>query len=150
MVLELYQQLGSAVRRHGAQDRDMPLTKKGTPLKGGYHNHPCTRWTGDSRQHYQWASEHALALATEYQYRYDKIHSCTQGILFLSNMDHFIPEGPLTPFAQAMPDIYKNDDAVYAYRSYYLYDKRKNIQCEWNKTRPAPTWFTDIRSVVKW
>ena len=42
MVLELYQQLGSAMRRHGATDKDMPLTQSGKPLKGGYHNHPCT------------------------------------------------------------------------------------------------------------
>ena len=49
MVIEIFQQLGSAVRRHGATDSMMPLTQKGTPLRGGYHNHPCTRWTGDCR-----------------------------------------------------------------------------------------------------
>ena len=31
MVVELYQQLGSAVIRHGATPDVMPLTKKGTP-----------------------------------------------------------------------------------------------------------------------
>lgn len=29
----------------------------------------------------------------------------------------------LTPFAQAMPDKYKDDDAIKAYRHYYLGDK---------------------------
>ena len=44
MVVETMQMLGSAVIRHGAQPDDMPLTSKGTPLKGGYHFHPCSRW----------------------------------------------------------------------------------------------------------
>ena len=34
MVVELYQQLGSAVIRHGATPDMMPLTKKRTPLRG--------------------------------------------------------------------------------------------------------------------
>ena len=72
MVLELYQQMGSAMRRHGATDKDMPLTAKGTPLKGGYHNHPCTRWVGDTRANFEWAAEHAIALCEEYTYRYGK------------------------------------------------------------------------------
>ena len=32
MCVELYQQLGSAVIRHGATPDQMPLTSKGTPL----------------------------------------------------------------------------------------------------------------------
>ena len=34
-------------------------------------------------------------------------------------IDKVIPKGKLTPFAQAMPDEYKDDDVVKAYRSYY-------------------------------
>ena len=65
MVVELYQQMGSAMRRAGVPDALMPLTKKGTPLKGGYHNHPCTRWVGDNRKNFCWAAEHGLALCAE-------------------------------------------------------------------------------------
>ena len=144
MVLELYQQLGSAVRRHGATDSQMPLTQKGTPLKGGYHNHPCTRWCGDSRSNYEWAAEHAIALAEEYTYRYGKKHACEDGIRMLAEMSHMIPQGKLTPFAQAMPDEFHNSDAVQAYRDYYFYDKRKNIDCSWSKGRPSPRWWNDM------
>jgi hypothetical protein len=139
MVLELYQQLGSAVIRHGAKPHMMPLTSKGTPLKGGYHNHPCTRWCGETRANYKWASNHALALCSQYFQRYGKIHTCQQGIEMLSQMFHLIPEGELTPFAQAMPDQYKDSNPVTAYRNYYLNEKREfanwrlgNVPYWWN------------------
>ena len=141
MVLELYQQLGSAARRHGATDPQMPLTQSGKPLKGGYHNHPCTRWCGDSRSNFDWAAKHAIALAEEYTYRYGKQHACEKGIRHLAKMRDMIPEGRLTRFAQAMPDEYRNECAVTAYRDYYSIDKRNNIKVEWNKTRTHPEWW---------
>lgn len=150
MVLELYQQLGSAVRKHGATDSDMPLTQKGTPLKGGYHNHPCTIWVGTTRSNYQWAVEHALALCEEYTHRYNKVHSCKAGILHLAKMDGLIPNNALTEFAQAMPTEFQvKNNAVKAYRNYYLYDKRFNIDCSWRKTRSAPKWWNIVVNATK-
>tara|TARA_Y100001963_G_C6589638_1_gene357363 strand:+ start:127 stop:627 length:501 start_codon:yes stop_codon:yes gene_type:complete len=141
MVVELYQQLGSALRRHGATDGQMPKTSKGTPLKGGYHNHPCTRWCGDSQSNFLWAADHAISLAEEYTYRYGKKHACSDGIYQMSEMYHLIPEDRMTPFAQAMPDEFKNKCAVTAYRDYYSIDKRNNIKVEWKKRRNKPYWW---------
>jgi hypothetical protein len=143
MVVELYQQLGSALRRHGATDDVMPFTKKGTALKGGYHDHPCTRWTGDTRDNFMWACIHALALSEEYTHRYDKVHFCHDGIKQMAKMSWMIPIGSLTPFAQAMPDEFKNQDAVQAYRDYYNINKRESITCKWDKGRPEPSWWTE-------
>lgn len=141
MVVELFQQLGSAVIRHGAKEKDMPLTSKGTPLKGGYHNHPCTKWCGDSRSNYNWASVHALELCNEYFKRYNKIHSCQKGIEKLSNMDHFIPEGEMTRPALAMPEQYKSDDVVKSYRNYYIYEKSNFAK--WERGSQIPKWFIE-------
>ena len=138
MVLELYQQMGSAVIRHGAKPNEMPLTSKGTPLRGGYHHHPCTRWVGDSQSNYKWASEHALGLCSEYTKRYGKKHSCEDGIKHLSNMTTKIPSGELTPFALAMPDNYKCNDPVQSYRNYYLGDKKSFAK--W-KLGNVPDWW---------
>ena len=138
MVLELFQQMGSAVIRHGATSDMMPLTAKGTPLKGGYHNHPCTRWCGDSRENFNWASIHALELCKEFTNRYGKVHSCQKGIEKLCDMDYLIPEGELTKFATAMPDEYKDQDAVKAYRTYYKKDKREFAT--W-KMGNVPDWW---------
>lgn len=139
MCVELFQQLGSAVIRHGATPDQMPLTAKGTPLKGGHPNHPCTKWCGETRSNFRWASLHALSLCREYTSRYGKIHSCQKGIEHLSNMESFIPDGELTPHAQAMPDQYKNENAVTAYRNYYLHEKKDFAK--W-KMGNVPTWWT--------
>ena len=154
MVVELLQQLGSAVIRHGAKPEQMPLTKKGTPLKGGYHNHPCTRWVGDSRANYMWAIDHAQELCREYTRRFDKTHFCEAGIRHLRYMSKRIPEGNITPFALAMPDDYRpenvdsediiyhatGDTAVQAYRDYY----HSKQFAQWNKGTDAPSWWMGI------
>jgi hypothetical protein len=139
MIVELYQQMGSAVIRHGANPDQMPLTSKGTPLKGGYHNHPCTRWCGDSRINYMWASTHAIALCEEYTSRYKKTHFCENGIKHLADMQYMVSDGPLTKFALAMPDEYKCADAVQAYRTYYLKDKKSFAK--WKKLNNVPEWW---------
>lgn len=138
MVVELYQQMGSAVLRHGAKDEDMPLTAKGTPLKGGHKNHPCTKWVGDTKKNYEWAAHHALELCNQYTQRYNKIHSCQKGIEKLCQMIDMIPEGELTPFAQAMPEEYKDPNPVKAYRTYYIKDKKDFSKWKMGNT---PEWF---------
>ena len=105
----MLQMLGSAVIRHGATPEQMPLTKKGTYLKGGYHRHPCSLWVGDSSDNYVWTVRHALEICKEYTNKYGKIHFCEAGIRHLSNMVKLIPEGNRTHFALAMPDEYRPD-----------------------------------------
>tara|TARA_R100000329_G_scaffold140090_1_gene122175 strand:+ start:914 stop:1480 length:567 start_codon:yes stop_codon:yes gene_type:complete len=152
MVVEMLQQLGSAVIRHGATPEVMPLTKKGTPLKGGYHNHPCTLWVGETRDNFYWACDHALALCTEYTKRFGKTHFCERGIEKLFCMAELIPEGDLTPFALAMPDEHRPEachiksgylfhatgtTAVDAYRRYY----HSKEFAKWEKGTDAPEWW---------
>ena len=139
MVVELYQQLGSALRRHGVQDQDMPLTKAGKPLLGGYHNHPCTRWVGDSKMNFAWAYIHGKELCKEYSLRFCKEHFCEKGIDRMGTLWDNIPNVPMTNFAQAMPDEYRNPDAVEAYRTYYRRDKVRFAK--WEKGRCRPYWF---------
>ncbi len=139
MVVELYQQIGSALRRYGATDDVMPTTKGGTPLKGGYHNHPCTRWVGDSRDNFRWAVQHGLALCEEFKLRYNKPHYCEDGIRMMGELADLIPQGELTEFAQAMPDECRQPSAVFAYRIYYKVDKSRFAK--WEKGREAPSWW---------
>jgi len=139
MVAELFQQLGSAARRHGATDDMLPLTKRGTPLRGGYHNHPCTRWVGASSSNYEWAVTHALALCDEYTFRYGRRHFCESGIRELAKLQHLIPSGDLTRFALAMPQRYHHLEPVEAYCKYYIYEKAEIAV--WAHGRPAPEWW---------
>ena len=66
MVLESAQMMAQALRRHGATDEQMPLTKSGTPYKGGHKHHPCTIFAGDTRNNFAWLANHASALCHEY------------------------------------------------------------------------------------
>ena len=152
MVVETMQMLGSAVIRHGAQPDDMPLTSKGTPLKGGYHHHPCTRWAGDSRENFLWLCYHGAALAEEYRRRFSgRDHACADSIEHLFGMADLIPDGPLTPFARAMPDDLKHDDTitdVEAYRRYYHRKSFSNGPPSWKKFRKAPAWWNPEETII--
>ena len=141
MIVESAQMMASALLRHGAHPDDMPLTKKGTPYKGGYPHHPCTKWVGDSRDNYDWLCEHSHALLIEYWTRFKKEHACSGPLMQMYNMEEFIPEGPLTQFALAMPEQFRNLDAVYAYREYYRH-KADTMTVEWTRAGKEPTWWT--------
>ena len=51
-----------------------------------------------------------------------------------------IPEGGLTPFALAMPDEYRDDNPVVAYRRYY----HSKQFAKWEKGTPAPDWWRGV------
>mgnify|MGYP003124453295 FL=1 len=153
MVVELLQQLGSAAIRHGATPDMMPLTKKGTPLKGGYHHHPCTVWCGESNANYAWAFIHAIELCKQYRMRFNKTHFCEAGIRQLFDLMVLLPIGKLTPFALAMPDEHRpggtashaeGEDATNAYRSYY----HTKEFAKWEKGIPAPDWWQGIEVIA--
>ena len=140
MVLESAQMMAQALRRHGATDEQMPLTKSGTPYKGGHPHHPCTVWAGDSWHNFDWLANHAIGLLGEYYMRFGKEHACSEPIGQMNGMSWRLPNGRLTPFAQAMPDEFKQEDAVKAYRRYY----HSKQFAKWEKGTPAPDWWRGV------
>ena len=86
-----------------------------------------------------------MELCFEYTRRYNNIHKCQSVIMDLTidnvgfAFEHISRQG--TPHPQCMPDEYKCDDSVLAYRKYYVNDK-KDI-AKWEKSRPAPDWYTN-------
>jgi hypothetical protein len=138
MVLEMGQMLSTVHRRYGNED---PVLYKPT-----HQRHPCTLWIGESVGNYDWAQQHFSALAFEYSHRYGKRHKTYEKLWvpFLETPAD-MPNIGLTPFAQAMPDEYKHEDAVIAYRRYYLGEKSTFL----NYTkRGKPTWLTENYSTV--
>ena len=140
MCVEAAQMMASALRYHGATDEQMPLTKSGTPYKGGYAHHPCTVWAGDSQENWMWLAHHAMQLCEEYYKRFNKMHACTEPIYHMIGLQKMIPNTELTPFAQAMPDEYRDDDVVKAYRAYY----HSKTFAKWEKGTPAPDWWQGV------
>ena len=149
MCVEAAQMMASALRRHGATDEQMPLTKSGTPYKGGYAHHPCTVWAGDCEGNFNWLTHHAVALCEEYTKRFGKRHTCHDPIIDMSALEmtlnpNRVEPMPLTPFAQAMPDEYKNEDAVKAYQAYY----HSKQFAKWEKGTPAPDWWRGVEGTA--
>ena len=145
-ILESFQMLGSAVIRHGAAPEQMPLTSKGTPLKGGYKHHPSTRLAGDTYSNFVLLCSHAIEMSNEYTRRYNKTHACRKGIYHLLNMgQRFIPSGELTPFSVAIADEmecrkiegFDKLHPVTQYRLYYKLDKSHLATWKQNK----PKWY---------
>ena len=109
-----------------------------------HKNHPCALWVRSSIGNYKWLCALGLALCKEYTFRYDKIHKSEEIIHELSKniirvkvYDFFDPP-------QAMPDIYKNSDAVFAYHKYYMGEKKHILK--WKKRRePMFTKLTKHR-----
>jgi len=103
------------------------------------HNHPCTIWARCSLDNYEWLFCYALALNDEYRYRYGKEHKSVHEVI-LNLPEYNIPSYGLTPFAQAMPEELKGENAVEAYRRFYHKDKA--TFAEW-KFRNKPTWWLE-------
>lgn len=147
MATESLQMLGSAVLRHGARAEQMPLTKAGTSLKGGYQNHPCTRWAGESRSNFNWLILHAREQCKEYTKRFGKVHFCESGINQLDFLGYLIPPGPLTDFAIAINENSNcrrvaGFDTKPVFEKYRLFYKMDKPFAKWEKGRKAPNWFT--------
>lgn len=140
MPTETVQMLVSAAQRHDANPQ--VITKAGTIHKGGYKNHPCTRWAGDTRLNFYWLWQHGMALCDEFVHRYGHEHFARGQLDTLFHYMPFIPSGPFTPPPQAMPDECKHEDTVVAYHNCIHYKVRmKPKDFVWEKGRPAPAWF---------
>lgn len=130
MILEEAQMLSTVHHRYNS------------PVEGLYKpthkHHPCTVWAGDTVDNYLYAHDMFMALCGEYTYRYGKIHATSRLMLPLATPPKGIPNGGLTPFPQAMPDEFKQVDAVEAYRGYYR--GAKAAICKWTR-RGVPDWF---------
>ncbi len=114
--------------------------KEAKLYKVAHLNHPSTIWTRQSSENYLWHYDLFKALLGEYTYRYGKVHKSAELLDMLSILPKNIPEGEFTQPPQCMPDQYKCNDAVQAYRNYYLGEK--SGFAKW-KAREVPTWFRD-------
>lgn len=128
MILESVQMLCTALNKQGFT----------TPYKSTHIKHPCVLWVEESFGNFLWLKELALALNTEYRFRYER-DTDHKSISVLNEITNCIYEDRgLTEFAQAMPDKYKvPGDAVIAYRQFYLGEKMQFAK--WTK-RSVPKW----------
>ena len=129
MILESVQLLCTALNKKGMN----------TPYKSTHLKHPCVLWVEQSYDNFLWLKDLTLFLNDEYRYRFDKaIDHGSMSVLPLISRYRYERCG-LTPFAQAMPEVYKvAGDAVSAYRRFYTGEKAHFAR--WTR-RDVPEWF---------
>jgi hypothetical protein len=87
--------------------------------KPTHPNHPCSIWIRESIHNYRWLVALAKCLCEEYTFRYGKIHSSAEHVVWLSMCEPPCPNVPFTLPRCAMPEIYKHPNPIVAYRRYY-------------------------------
>lgn len=112
MPLEAAQILCTALHIHG-----LPA-----PYRPTHARHPCVLWAAESLAHWQWLRRFGRALVREYGYRFGRIHGCAAVIDGLPKAPPLPDTGWRDP-PQALPNAYKRDDVVAAYRAYYRGEK---------------------------
>ena len=124
------------------------------PYSHTHINHPCALWVRASRANFDRAIELAEALAAEFRYRFDKSHGSEAALNWVKRHrgEAQVPDGPLTPYALAMPEATPHNTIV-AYCTYYRAEKRGHwrksrdpaepstwVPAKWTRRNP-PEWF---------
>ena len=111
------------------------------PYKPTHKEHPVVKWAGYSRHNFIWALTHGMELAQEYQNRYQRTHSSSRILEQASAWVLLPPDVGPTPPAQAMPEKYRGDDPVEAYRRYYIGEKASFAT--WRRPSSPPLWWPE-------
>ena len=130
MILEYGQLLSTAHHELGSATEQM--------YKSTHKNHPSAVWARSSSTHYQWLYRLLEALSQEYTNRYGKVHRTWLKLsTALRESPRGIPNTDLVDPPQCMPDQYKCEDTVKAYRDYVRLDKEFAV---WKYTK-TPKWM---------
>ena len=142
MLLETCQMLSTGIRTRleNPDDATLPL------YKVAYPKHPSTIWVGSSLLNFRWAQDLGRSIAEQYTFRFGKIHKSERIIDWLDTHSSLVERAfskdatnKFTPPPQCMPDHYKDEDTITAYRNYYFGDKRPFAK--WEKGVAKPYWF---------
>lgn len=103
--------------------------------------HGCIAWAAADLHNYAWLSRLSFALHSEWVFRRrhpkGHRHACYNKLVWLRDNDPLgIPNVGRTPVYQAMPDEYRGDDPVQAYRRLYRHGKAHLHK--WTRRGPPP------------
>jgi hypothetical protein len=110
------------------------------PYSISHVNHPCTVWTRESLSNFYWLLNCTKALCQEFTYRYKGKHSVESIVDWMYENPPKLLDKGLTPFAQALPECFKNEDATIAYRRYYAF-KTTYMKINWKRRERIPHWW---------
>ena len=136
MILESAQMLSAAHHVLSPENDNSHL------YKPTHTNHPCSLWVRKNSANYEWTWELLEALCYEFRIRRGKKHATERLLPPLSTLPYIPIATQHTLPALAMPDEFKSDDPVTAYRRYYRQKFREGVVCyNWSDERSEPSWL---------
>ena len=139
MIVEYVQMLSTA---HRILNSDEYADQNGL-YKSTHMNHPSARWVRECYQNYEWLYQVFKQLCENYHKATGKHHKTSRLLDALQYAPMGIkPRGAMTVPPMAMPDQYKKENAVEAYREYVKskYEDWKNrqrpLKIEWYQGEP--------------
>lgn len=141
MIIEAAQIIGDALQQRG-YDYDY--------LRGGYSNHPLTKWAAESSENAREVAKIANAMFAEKQYRYGGSHkSYVEGIRPIpwKEIDYGgeMSKPPLCVGRDSFGDRFVRDTIVDSYRSYYA-TMKVDDDSSWTN-RDSPNWIEHYRTL---
>lgn len=117
-----------------------------------YVNHPCTKWVMENWANYNWLYRLMIELGRGFEFRYGKEHGTIQKLHqplnpYFSDLVWKVTEGipfgltEMTPHALAMPERYRDENVVQAYRAYYIGEKEHLWSAGYGRGVPPPEWL---------
>lgn len=122
MIVETAQLLSTAHHLNGTRLRPEELYRQ------THASHPCAVWVRSSPESYVWAHALLHGLLEEWSKRYGNAintHATYAKYLTLAETPTRFPQNGWIEPPQCMPDQYKGDDPVRAYRAYYRGEKAR-------------------------
>jgi hypothetical protein len=114
------------------------------PYKRAHKNHPSTIWARQSIQHYRWLVQHGLEICNEFTKRYGKHHKTQDTLEWCRDNEPNLPDNGFTPPPQCMPEEFRKENTIKAYRKFYIEDKIGVKGLSWKKLNNTPSWTVDI------
>jgi len=114
--------------------------------KAVHIGHPCTVWTMQSDENYNWHYSLFNELCKEYTHRYNKVHASQTKLMdSLKKLPKNIKKSAMQPWPLAMgsnPECINYNDPITSYRAFYQ-TKQARFPMVWTK-RKTPTWFKSL------
>lgn len=141
MVLETAQILSTVIWIQNESEA-LKLYNDKKIYKKTHINHPCVKWAASDVQNAIWLCHFGLALADEYNYRYNREHASKKVISFISQ--GLSPSTALLKFKDTPPSCVDKEclteHPVLSYRLYYQKKERDGLQMKYTK-RNRPEWL---------
>jgi hypothetical protein len=114
------------------------------PYKLSYVKHPCSIWTRESYQNFEWLLSLGKELAKQFEIRYTKKHKSSEILDWIDKNKPLLSWFSETKFTTPpfiMPDKYKSNNIVESYRDFYKGEKVKFASWKYTTT---PGWWLHL------